>query len=188
MDPDATPIPEWAVVMLDGIHFGKAICWGQPEQDLERNKEYWTGYSKFKGCCVQWDTFPGPAAVIFWVVCCPMAVWWAQLACCGEELDTTLTNRVEPNMKACWILYPRHLVYLCNLRKTVFYLDNIPGVKGVDDYEAHLRSGVLGFFYKCFAGAWSMVQGLCVGSHPLSFTPHPSPFSPHPSPLTPKQP
>jgi hypothetical protein len=35
IDPESTPIPEWAVVALDGIDFGKAFCWAQPEQDLE---------------------------------------------------------------------------------------------------------------------------------------------------------
>ena len=153
MDPDATPIPEWAAVMLDGIDgLGKAICWAQPEQDLERNKAYWAGFSKFKGCCVQWDAFPGPAAVIFWAVCCPFATWWAYDSCCGSELASTLERRVEANMKACWILYPRHLVYLCDGRKTVFYLENIPAVQSVDSFEAHLRSGVLGCSQEFFQG------------------------------------
>jgi len=44
----------------------------------------------------------------------------------------TLEDRVEQNRKACWILNPRHRVYLCDLRKTVFHLEHIPCVKGDD--------------------------------------------------------
>ena len=92
----------------------------------------------------QWRSYSG------W--CDPFATWWTYEACCGSELAKTLEDRVEQNRKACWILHPQHLVYLCDLRKTVFHLEHIPGVRGVGNLEAHLRSDVLGCSQECFQG------------------------------------
>ena len=158
MNPSETPIPAWAIeklhTALDGEEkgLGAPICWGQPGQDEEEHRKYWSGFMKFKGMCVVWDAFAGPGAVICWVVCCPLSTWWACEACCGSEYKQELATRIPTNMKMVWILYSDHMVYISGPRMMIFHLANIGEVEATDSFERHMRDGLLGCSQKCFQG------------------------------------
>jgi hypothetical protein len=159
MDPSETPIPAWAIEKLhkalDGEEngLGAPICWGQPGQDEEEHRKYWSGFMKFKGACVTWDAFAGPGAVICWAVCCPLATWWACEACCGSEYKQQLSWRIPNNMKIVWILYSNHMVYISGPSMKIFHLANISKVEATDNFEGHMRDGLLGCTQACFQGS-----------------------------------